>query len=928
MEFGSVLQMHSKKTIRALPLRKSSLHLFITLVLILFLSLSALGNTDVRNRDGTTIQQTDPLDTDRDGLSDDLETMTLKTDANNRTGDKDGDGLYDFEEYLGTYGIGGTDNPTYHYNDSTSVVDGVLDIYHLFGLSSNKSMYLRDQSFSDKNDGFTDSLLWNVNFSGQTAGGSINTDNVVYSYNIMTNVTFSGSAAGGSLGVSATVSYYNNTMTNVSFTGENSGGSPSAPVSYYNNTMTNVSFTGIDAGGSETNALSYSNNTMTNVSFTGSDAGGSSQNGAVSYKDNTISDIFLNGTNVGRSKTGVSTYEDNDIVNDRYDTDSDGLGDGRELFENGTDPTKSDTDGDTLGDYWEVTYSGVDGVDPLMIVADDVLISDLDLDGLTVMEEAAANTNPQSPDTDSDTLGDKWEATYNGSFGANPLMPAKMEELGFDNDSDGLTLMEEEAANTNSSSNDTDGDGLGDKWEVTYNGSFGVNPLVPANDSVLASDNDSDGLTLLQEATANTNSTVNDTDGDGLGDRWEVTYNGLPGVNPLENVTDIELASDLDNDTLNLSREEKANTNPSLKDTDSDGLNDSYELILMTNPALADSDNDGLNDKWEVTYNGLPGVNPLMAATEGELLSDMDGDGLNLLGEAEANTDPNSGDTDGDGVDDKDEVLTKPAASLTDADNDSLNDKWEFENMNAPGVNVTEKATPEELASDLDGDGLNLLEEAMANTDPTSEDTDGDGLNDGYEVLTLMTNATLNDTDGDYLDDKWEVDYALISGVNPLIAITASLLASDDDNDSLSLIEESRVNTHPLLSDTDGDGLGDGWEVRYSSVSGVNPLVNATADELASDTDGDGLTLLDEFKANTNPEVADNPILTNTITSTITPAVSPSGTSEAEGSFNTLLVISVLGAFFAGIILYIIIRFIISLVRGSDKRRSPGRRKQ
>ena len=357
-----------------------------------------------------------------------------------------------------------------------------------------------------------------------------------------------------------------------------------------------------------------------------------------------------------------------------------------------------DTDDDGLGDGWEVTYSSVEGVDPLMIVDDDVLISDLDLDGLTIMQEAAANTNPESGDTDSDTLGDKWEATYNGSFGANPLIPVAPEELGFDNDSDGLTLMQEAAANTNSSSNDTDGDGLGDKWEVTYNGTSGVNPLVPANESELASDNDSDGLTLLQEARANTNSTVNDTDGDGLGDRWEVTYNSSSGVNPLENVTDIELTSDLDNDTLNLLREEEANTNPSLKDTDGDGLNDSYEwLILMTNPALADSDSDGLNDKWEVTYNGLPGVNPLMKANESELASDLDNDTLTLLQEAEANTDPSSGDTDGDGISDKDEVLTKPSASLTDIDNDGLNDKWEFEYREASGVNVTLTATGKEL---------------------------------------------------------------------------------------------------------------------------------------------------------------------------------------------------------------------------------------
>ena len=782
MDFGSVLQTRSKKTIKALTLRKSSI--LMSVILIFFLLLSSLGNTSASD-----IQQDANTDSDGDGLIDSLE-MTLDTDVNNKYGDKDGDGLYDFEEYLDIYGNNDTTNQTYAYDNATSVEDGLGDLYHLFNLSSNKTGgYLRDTVFTQVNGGFNGTLLWNVTFfktNQKATGGGIS--GATYSYNIMTNLNFSGENSGGSINKNAKVIYKNNTMTNVSFEGAYSGGSI----------------------GDNAN-VTYSGNIMTNVNFSGAHSGGNNQNATVCYEENTFYDIFLNGTNAGKSDTGTTKYTKNVIKSDGYDTDGDGLGDVQEILE-GTDPLNSDSDDDGLRDGWEVKYNGATGVNP--------------------HEKTALDLN---------------------------------------------------------------------------------------------SDGDTDGLTLLDEVAANTNSSSNDTDGDGLGDKWEVTYNGTTGINPLERTTLI-LDSDEDKDGLIVTREEEANTNPWLNDTDGDGLNDSYEwLTLKTDPTLADTDDDGLNDKWEVTYNGSFGVNPLDNATAEELASDKDGDGLNLLEEAEANTDPNSGDTDGDGVADKDEKLTEPSASLTDADNDSLNDHWEFEYRAAIGVDFEKAANATELASDLDGDGLNLVEEEQANTDPSSNDTDGDGLSDSYELLTLMTNPLLKDTDGDYLDDKWEVDYALISGVNPLVPTTASLLASDDDNDSLSLIEESRANTHPLLSDTDGDGLGDGWEVRFNGAPGVNPLVNATAEELASDTDSDGLTLLDEFKANTNPEVADNPMLTNTITSTITPDVS---SSEAESSFNALLVVLILIAFFAGIILYIIIRFIISLLRGSGERGSPERRKQ
>ena len=757
MNFGSGLQTHSKKAIKTLTLRKSNLLLSITLTLVLFLFLSSLGNAEnveIRNRDTISIQQTDPPDMDDDGLSDQME-MDLGTAVNDKFGDKDNDGLYDFEEYLDYYGNNDTtDGRKYDYNDSTSVVDGVLDIYHYFGLSSNKTTYLRDQNFTQSNSGFTDTLLWNVNFSTTSAGGG-----------------------------SGAVNYSNNIMTNVNFSGISSGGVFSTfQLSYNNNTMINVNFAGNFAGGSQaTGPLSYSNNTMTNVSFTGTFSGASS--GTVRFTNNIISDILIGLDSGAKSDGGISIYMDNVIVSDRHDTDSDGLGDGRERFVTGTNPTKSDSDGDNLGDKWEVTYNGSSGVNPLDMADTTELASDEDLDELNLTEEFKANTNPTKNDTDGDGLNDSYELNLT----TNPTLA------------------------------DTDGDDLGDKWELTYNGTSGINPTTAANATELASDGDSDGLNLTGEFEANTNPTKNDTDGDGLADGWEVRYSDASGVNPLDNATAEELASDEDKDGLNLTAEFKANTNPSSNDTDGDGLNDSYELGLdmPTDPTLADTDGDGLGDKWELTHNGVPGVNPLV------------------------------------------------------------------------------KANDTTLASDTDGDGLTLLQEARANTDPSSNDTDGDGL-----------------------VDKWEATYDGRSGVNPLVGATPEELASDTDNDGLTLLEEEQAKTDPSLNDTDEDGLADKWEVTYNGTPGVNPLVGATPEELASDTDNDGLSLLEEAKANTDPGTADNPMPMNTTTSTTdttgsTDSAVSSSELSLESSFAFLVVLGIFTSFSLVLVVYRVRRRIL-----------------
>ena len=884
MNFGSGLQTHSKKAIKTLTLRKSSLLLSITLTLVLFLFLSSLGNAEnveVRNRDTISIQQTDPPDQDEDGLSDQME-MDLGTAVDDKYGDKDNDGLYDFEEYLDYYGNNDTtDGRKYDYDNSTSVVDGVLDIYHYFGLSSNKTTYLRDQDFSTANGGFVDTLLWNVRFVGSGAAGGSSTGPVIYA---------------------------NNTMTDVSFTGHYSGGTDQGqPVSYTNNTMTNVNFGGLFSGGSQGSTVSYYNNTMTDVSFTGSFSGSSFDD--INYTENTISDIRITKGEAARSDGGASIYTDNMIVSDRHDSDNDGLSDGREVFEIGTSPERPDTELDGLGDKWEVTYNGSSGVNPLVAATQSEKDSNLDGDGLTLVQEAAANTNPSSNDTDGDGLNDSYELELD--------MP------------------------TDPTLADTDGDGLGDKWELTYNGDPGVNPTTAADGTELASDGDSDGLNLTAEFKANTNSSSNDTDGDKLADGWEVRYNDSFGVNPLDMANATELASDRDGDSLNLTAEFKANTDPSSNDTDGDGLNDGYEVLtLMTNATRTDSDGDTLADGWEVRYSDASGVNVTKAAIDSELIFDEDKDGLSLQQEAMANTNPSSNDTDGDGLVDKweltyngtsgvnplvgadaselasdldgdgltllEEAQANTSSSSDDTDGDGLGDGWEVRYNSSSGVNPLDKADASELASDLDSDDLNLTAEFKANTNSSSNDTDGDGLNDGYEVLNLTTDPTLNDTDGDGLNDSYEV-----------LTLMTNASSVDTDGDGLNdSYEVLTLMTNATLADTDGDGLGDKWEVTYNDSSGVNPLVAATPEELASDTDDDGLNLLEEFKANTDPGTADNPMSMNTTTSTTdttgsTDSAVSSSELSLESSFAFLVVLGIFTSFSLVLVVYRVRRRIL-----------------
>lgn len=93
---------------------------------------------------------------------------------------------------------------------------------------------------------------------------------------------------------------------------------------------------------------------------------------------------------------------------------------------------------------------------------------DLDQDGLTVIEELKAGTNSENDDTDFDTVPDGWEV-------AHALNPLAFDDAEEDADDDGLKNIEEFSFQTNPKNPDTDADNISDGIEV----SEGFNPAGP-----------------------------------------------------------------------------------------------------------------------------------------------------------------------------------------------------------------------------------------------------------------------------------------------------------------------------------------------------------------------------------------------------------------------------------------------------------------
>lgn len=175
-------------------------------------------------------------------------------------------------------------------------------------------------------------------------------------------------------------------------------------------------------------------------------------------------------------------------------------------------------DGDRLPDYYERQVTGTNPFDrdsdSNQTAADESAngirdgIEDFDDDLLITYFELSLGTDPFDPDTDGDSLTDRFEAQY------QPLDPLAVDsdddgtpDPDEDIDDDGLRTDREQAQGTNPVRADTDDDQLADPAEVeTY-------PTIPTDP-----DTDDDGLLDGAEIRIGTDPLVADSDGDGTPD--------------------------------------------------------------------------------------------------------------------------------------------------------------------------------------------------------------------------------------------------------------------------------------------------------------------------------------------------------------------------------------------------------------------------
>jgi len=505
-----------------------------------------------------------------------------------------------------------------------------------------------------------------------------------------------------------------------------------------------------------------------------------------------------------RSQSLVTIVEDHERFTnlDEYnarDRNGDGIVDGRS-----TDPLVADTDSDGLIDGIEVIGWKIRIIDQgarEVVVRSDPGLYDTDRDGLSdAVEYYETYTNTTDKDTDNDGLEDYREAMEGHPWYVNgSLIYYYTNASTFDTDNDGLEDGEEivDGADqyvTNANNPDSDDDGLIDGQEVLY---------------------------IPRPWQGATNPLVNDTDGDGQPDGWEMqTYSVQQNTNShslwvsttqwlppgctsmmecgrgpggwiwVNYVTGFSSSGDRNGDgevdpryflhEMNLSGFNIPDSGrwaldpsfgssvDSIFDIDNDSLQNGLEAPDRwdTNPVEDDSDGDKLPDGWEVRYS-----------EQAISLGIVDEQALSALG-SRGPMDPRMPDSDLNGVQDGDE----------DFDSDGLNRTLLLYKY-CPGwddpANSECHIDPNGAGSIFFDDLENYtnFEEFQNGTNPILNDSDGDKWKDGSEVFH-------QDQDDDDMWSGWEYYF----GFDPFDA-SDSLI--DSDGDGFANKCEGRWNTNP-----------------------------------------------------------------------------------------------------------------------------------
>ncbi|UWD31341.1 T9SS type A sorting domain-containing protein [Polaribacter sejongensis] len=483
----------------------------------------------------------------------------------------------------------------------------------------------------------------------------------------------------------------------------------------------------------------------------------------------------------GDGRVDNNTDEDKDGLVDIYDENAaDGPGaDGT----NGTALVQTDADGNMVSGNGSSIDTDSDGIpDHLDLDSDNDGIPDLvEAGGLDTDGNGHVDT---STDADKDGLVDTYDENAADGPGADGTNGTALIKTGLDGNTsggDGESIDADSDGIPDHLDLDSDNDGIADIVEaggVDTNGDGKVDDINPKT-SQLLNDLDGDGLDDLYDVNSGTNTnaiTYPDSDNDGIPDTKDLDSDN-------DGITDVIEAGGLDTNRDGIADD--------FVDTDNDGFNDLVDGDVGQDGTSENIDNVLIITGEDTGSDGTPNSYPS---------GDNDGDGkLNHI----------DIDADNDGIPDNIEAQTtsgyiapsNPNGAMLDANKNGVDDNYEVGGIGLIPVNTDNKDNPDYLDSDSDNDGIpDIAENGDSENNAIIDinaDTDGDGLNDIFDDNNDPENARVTVNDGSSTLNKVTTPSDLETAFG------------DEDND----FPENGDLDYRDIKDTDNDGVPDFYDL-------------------------------------------------------------------------------------------------------------------